>query len=494
MNRHAFNNEKYIKLQSEKILERISMFDKLYLEFGGKLFDDSHAARVLPGFGEDSKLKMLLEIKDKVEVVLVVNAMDIANNKIRGDLGIGYDSETLRLIDAFKEVGLFVSSVMVNQYDNQVEANKFIEYLESMDINTYKSYTIDGYPNNVNNIVSDEGFGKNEFVETSRPLVVITAPGPGSGKMATSLSQMYHEHKRGVKAGYAKFETFPVWNLPLRHPVNLAYEAATANLNDVNMIDPFHLEAYGETTVNYNRDIEAFPILEEIFNKIMGSCPYKSPTDMGVNMVGFCIDDDESVIEASKQEIIRRYFDTLIDMKLGKVDRKVLDKIETLMTQLKISSKIRKTVTVAKKKSKESDSPAFALELSDGKIITGRETKLLNAPSACVLNALKYLANINDEIPLISPNILEPILKLKGDLMTSDSNVLHLDEVMIALAMSATTNPLTHQALKQIPKLEHLEGHSTVILEANDKNTLRKLGILFTQSPKFATQGLFKNY
>lgn len=495
MKTKAFNNDKYIKLQSEHILERINKFDnKLYLELGGKLFDDGHAARVLPGFEEDAKLKMLLELKDKAEVIIVVNAHDIENNQIRGDLGIGYDGETLRLIDSFMNVGFDIAGVMINQFENQPDAIKFKEYLNSMGIKTYLSYTIFGYPHNVDKIVSDEGFGKNEYVKTKKPLVVVTGPGPGSGKLLVCLSQMYHENKRGIKAGYAKFETFPVWNLNLRHPVNLAYEAATANLNDVNMIDPYHLEAYGQMATNYNRDVEAYPILETILTEIMGYSPYKSPTDMGVNMVGFCIEDNKAVEEASKQEIIRRYFDSLCDIKTGKASRSELDKIELLMKQLKISSAIRKVVSGSRKKAKESQSPAFALQLEDGKIVTGRQTKLLNAPSACILNALKIYANINDDIPLISPNILEPILELKDGLQSEDKSILHLDEVMIALAMSATTNPLSHQALTQLDKLKGLEGHSTVMLEANDKELLRNLGISFTQSPKFRTKGLFKNY
>lgn len=491
----SFDNDKYIKMQSEKILERIKKFDnKLYLEFGGKLFDDGHASRVLPGFEVDSKLKMLLELKEQAEIVIVVNALDIQSHKVRGDLEIGYDSETLRLIDSFNSVGLNVSSVVINQFDNQPSVKKFKEYLDKMGINTYSSYTIAGYPNNTQYIVSDEGFGKNEYIETTKPLVVVTAPGPGSGKLSICMSQMYHEYKKGVKAGYAKFETFPVWNLPLKHPVNIAYEAATADLNDVNMIDPFHLEAYGETTINYNRDVEAFPILRSMFEKIMGKCPYQSPTDMGVNMVGYCITDEEGVSDASKSEVIRRYYDAMCDYKIGKIDQYVIDKIELLMSQLKIFPNDRKVVMAALEKSEQSDEPAFAIELENGEVIQGRRTELLNAPSSCILNTLKAMGGINDEIPLISPQILEPIIKLKVERLNDNHSRLNLDEVLIALAMSATTNPVSHMALNQLEKLAKLEAHSTVMLSSNDKSVLRKLGLRFTATPKFRDKGLYRNY
>lgn len=495
MSKLAFDNEKYIQLQSERILERISHFDnKLYLEFGGKLFDDSHAARVLPGFELDSKLQMLLQLKDKVEIVIVINARDIENNKLRGDSEIAYDSETLRLIDSFHKVDLYVSSVVINQYDNQESADKFRRYLDSKGINTYLAYTIDGYPNNVSYIVSEEGFGKNEYIETTRPLVVVTAPGPGSGKLSTCMSQMYHEYKNGVRAGYAKFETFPVWNLPLKHPINIAYEAATADLNDVTMIDPFHLEAYGVTTVNYNRDVEAFNILKSMFIKIMGECPYKSPTDMGVNMLGYCITDEEGVIQASKDEVIRRYYKALTDLKMGKAEPELVYKLELLMSQLQIEATDRKVVIGALEKAQKSNSPAFAIELEDGRIIQGRRTDLLNAPSACMLNTLKVLGNINDEIPLISPHILEPISKLKNEFLHEDSYRLQLDEVLLALTISATTNPLSHQAMLQLEKVRNLEGHSTVMLSANDRGILRKLGINFTESPVYLTNDFYSNY
>ena len=495
MSKLAFDNEKYIQLQSERILERISHFDnKLYLEFGGKLFDDSHAARVLPGFELDSKLQMLLQLKDKVEIVIVINARDIENNKLRGDSEIAYDSETLRLIDSFHKVDLYVSSVVINQYDKQESADKFRKYLDSKGINTYLAYTIEGYPNNVSYIVSEEGFGKNEYIETTRPLVVVTAPGPGSGKLSTCMSQMYHEYKNGVRAGYAKFETFPVWNLPLKHPINIAYEAATADLNDVTMIDPFHLEAYGVTTVNYNRDVEAFNILKSMFIKIMGECPYKSPTDMGVNMLGYCITDEEGVIQASKDEVIRRYYKALTDLKMGKAEPELVYKLELLMSQLQIEATDREVVIGALEKAQKSNSPAFAIELEDGRIIQGRRTDLLNAPSACMLNTLKALGNINDEIPLISPHILEPISKLKNEFLHEDSYRLQLDEVLLALTISATTNPLSHQAMLQLEKVRNLEGHSTVMLSANDRGILRKLGINFTESPVYLTNDFYSNY
>lgn len=495
MKKIAFDNDKYIKMQSERILERISQYDnKLYLEFGGKLFDDSHAARVIPGFHKDSKLQMLLELKDKAEIVIVINARDIENNKLRGDSEIAYDSETLRLIDSFSKRGLYVSSVVINQYEKKESTDKFRRYLDDRGINTYLSYTIEGYPNNVSYIVSDEGFGKNEYIKTTRPLVVVTAPGPGSGKLSTCMSQMYHEYKNGVRAGYAKFETFPVWNLPLKHPVNIAYEAATADLNDVIMIDPFHLEAYGITTVNYNRDVEAFNILQSMFMKIMGSCPYKSPTDMGVNMLGYCITDEEGVVNASKEEVIRRYYKSLCDFKMDKISKDVVYKLEILMSQLQIEPTDRKVVVAANEKAVQSNGPAFAVELDDGRIIKGRKTDLLNASSACLLNALKALGNINDDIPLISPHILEPISKLKNEFLNEDSYVLQLDEVLLALTISATTNPLSHQAMMQLKKLNELEAHSTVMLGSNDRNTLRKLGINFTEEAKSLTNDLYSNY
>lgn len=491
----AFDNDKYIEMQSSKILERIGQFDnKLYLEFGGKLFDDAHASRVLPGFEPDSKLQMLLKLKDKAEIVIVINANDIESNKLRGDLGIGYDSEVLRLIDSFESCGLFVGSVVITQFQGQAGALKFREYLDKMGIKTFLSYIIEGYPNNIPLIVSDEGFGKNDYIETSRPLIILTGPGPGSGKLSTCMSQMYHEYKRGLRAGYAKFETFPIWNLPLKHPVNIAYEAATADLNDVNMIDPFHLEAYGKTTVNYNRDVEAFPVVKAMFTKIMGSSPYQSPTDMGVNMAGNCIVDDKAATEACKSEVLRRYYNTICDLKLGKSSLSAVQKIELLMTQLEINPEDRKVVQAAKEKEELSSESSFAIELLDGRLVTGKRSKLLGAPAACILNALKILGGINDEIPLISPHIIEPINELKTETLHGRNPRLHLDEVLIALAISATTNPVSHQAFMQIGKLENVEAHSTVILDAVDKKTLRKLGLNFTSNPVFRTKKLYDNY
>ncbi|MFQ6862341.1 MAG: DUF1846 domain-containing protein [Beduini sp.] len=492
MKKIAFDNDKYVKLQSKHILERIGQFgNKLYLEFGGKLFDDHHAARVLPGFAPDSKLKMLLEMKDKVEVVIAVCAGDIEKNKIRSDMGITYDVEVLRLIDAFRDIGLYVGSVVITQYSNQPSADTFKSHLEHLGIKVFLHYPIVGYPNNVEIIVSDEGYGKNEYIETTKPLVVVTAPGPGSGKMATCLSQLYHDHKRGIEAGYAKFETFPIWNLPLKHPVNLAYEAATADLNDVNMIDPFHLEAYGETTVNYNRDVEIFPVLNAMFQKILGESPYKSPTDMGVNMVGYCICDDEAACAASNQEIIRRYYNTKVEFKKGHADEEAIRKIEIIMSTTNISTDMRRCVSPALKKAELTDGPAVAIELPDGSIVTGKTSSLLGASSSALLNALKKLGNINDEIPLISPSIIEPIQRLKINSLGNNNPRLHTDEILIALAISATTNPLSHLALQQLDKLKNCEAHSTVILSQVDMTTFRKLNMNLTCEDKYQTKKLY---
>ncbi|WP_276877166.1 DUF1846 domain-containing protein [Anaerococcus hydrogenalis] len=479
----AFNNDKYIKIQSEKIEERIREFDKLYLEFGGKLFDDAHASRVLPGFLPDSKLQMLKKLKDITEIVIVINANDIESNKIRSDLDIGYDSEVLRLKTSFEDLGFFVNSIVITQFDNQPSAIKYGKYLDSLNIKNYKTYDIEGYPNNIPNILSKNGFGKNDYIETQRDLVVITGPGPGSGKLATCLSQMYLENERGINAGYAKFETFPVWNLPLKHPVNIAYEAATADLNDVNMIDPYHLEAYGKTTVNYNRDVEAFPILKQMFEKISGSSPYKSPTDMGVNMVGFCIDDEEETIRACKNEIIRRYYNALVDFKLAKTDYKAVEKIELLMSSLNLEASDRKVSIVAREKQKEKNAEIFFFFFSDGKIVTGKKSKLMSSPAACILNALKEISGINDDIPLISPHILEPVLKLKEEILKERDESLSVNDVLIALSISATTNPVTHHALKNLNKLNGLDAHSTIILDESDKKTLLKMHFNFTQDP-----------
>ncbi len=494
MKKIGFDNEKYLKLQSEHILKRIAQFDnKLYLEFGGKLFDDFHASRVLPGFAPDSKIKMLKELSDKAEVVIVISAGDIEKSKVRGDLGITYDLDVLRLIDAFREIGIYVGSVVISQYAGQAVVDKFKKKLESLNIKVYIHYSIAGYPSNVPLIVSDEGYGRNDYIETTRPLVVVTAPGPGSGKMATCLSQMYHDYKRGIKSGYAKFETFPIWNLPLKHPVNLAYEAATADLNDVNMIDPFHLEAYGETTVNYNRDVEIFPVLSAIFEKIAGNSPYKSPTDMGVNMAGNCIVDDEVVIKASRDEIVRRYYATLCDHRLGVVNSDTVYKTELLMNQAGVTIEDRACVKAALEKAEETGAPAAAIELSDGKIVTGKTTALLGASAALILNALKAVGGIRDDIDLISRIIIEPIQTLKTGTLGNHNPRLHADEVLIALAISAATNPLAEHALKQVPLLSGCEVHSSVMLSEVDRNVFRKLKMNLTCEPQYQTKKLFHN-
>jgi len=482
----GYDNDKYIQTQSAHIRERIGQFGgKLYLEFGGKLYDDNHASRVLPGFQPDSKLQMLLQIKEQVEMVIVINADDIEKNKIRGDLGITYDRDVIRLVDVFRGFGLYVSSVVLTRYAGQSMAKAFQSRLEAMDIKVYHHYEIPGYPYNIAQIVSDEGYGKNDFIETSRELVVVTAPGPGSGKLAVCMSQLYHEHKRGVKAGYAKFETFPVWNMPLNHPVNLAYEAATADLSDVNMIDPFHLEAYGETTVNYNRDVEAFPVLVAMFERILGECPYKSPTDMGVNMVGNCIFDDDACIEASKQEILRRYYAALCDQKRGKdMDSQIL-KLEFLMKKAGVMLEDRKVATAALQKAEATGLPAAAMELPDGKIVTGRTSDLLGACSALLLNALKELAGLPDELHLIAPEVIGPIQHLKVDHFGNRNPRLHTDEVLIALSICAATDPKAEQAMEQLYKLRGCEVHSSVILSSVDEKTFKRLGVNLTCEPRF---------
>ena len=481
----GFDNEKYLTMQSEHIRDRISKFDnKLYLEFGGKLFDDYHASRVLPGFEPDSKLRMLMQLRDQAEIVIVISASDIDKNKMRGDLGITYDEDVLRLIDAFTERGLYVGSVCITRYAGQESAILFKNRLAKLGIKVYFHYSIPGYPSNIPLIVSDEGYGKNEYIETTRPLVVITAPGPGSGKMATCLSQVYHEYKRGVAAGYAKFETFPIWNIPLKHPVNLAYEAATADLNDVNMIDPFHLEAYGETTVNYNRDVEIFPVLQAMFEKIMGECPYKSPTDMGVNMAGNCIVDDEVCCEASRQEIIRRYYQTLVNIARGKSKEEEAYKIELLMNTAGVSVKDRKVVPAALKRAEETGYTAVAMELDDGTIITGKTGELLGACAALLIKALKHLAGIGEDVLLITPNVIRPIQRLKVDYLGSKNPRLHMEEVLIALSASTETNPLADLALKQLPRLRGSQVHSSRMLSAADEKTFQKLGVMLTCEPK----------
>lgn len=490
----GFDNDMYIKKQSEQILKRVDDFGgRLYLELGGKLFDDFHASRVLPGFKPDSKLQMLLKLKEHAEVVIVISAGDIENNKIRRDLGISYDSDVLRLMDAFTSAGLFVGSVVITQFDGQPAALKFKEKLMGLGIKVFMHYPIEGYPYNVRKIVSEEGFGKNEYIETSRPVVIMTAPGPGSGKMATCLSQLYHDNLRGIKAGYAKFETFPVWNLPLKHPINLAYEAATADLNDVNMIDPYHLEAYGISTVNYNRDVEAFPVLNAMFEKIEGKSPYKSPTDMGVNMVGYCITDDAVCSKASHEEIIRRFFTTLCDKKMGQQNDKAIAKIESLMNQAGISvESVRPTVKAAISKSKETGNrPAVAIELPNGQIVTGKTSDLLGAASAVILNSLKVIAGIDDKELLIQREIIEPIQSLKTSILGNHNPRLHTDEILIALTMSAVTNENAKKAFDVLTELKGSEAHATVILSQIDRDTFRKLGINLTCEPHHESKKLY---
>lgn len=488
----GFDNNKYLTMQSEHIKNRISQFgNKLYLEFGGKLYDDYHASRVLPGFEPDSKLRMLMQLSEQAEIVIVISAGDIEKNKIRGDLGITYDSDVLRLIDVFEERGLFVGSVVITQYAGQSGADVFKARLQKLGIKVYTHYVIPGYPSNLPLIVSDDGYGKNDYIETSRPLVVITAPGPGSGKMATCLSQLYHEHKRGIPAGYAKFETFPIWNIPLKHPVNLAYEAATADLNDINMIDPFHLEAYGETTVNYNRDVEIFPVLNAIFEKIAGESPYKSPTDMGVNMAGNCICDDAVCQEASRQEIIRRYYHALNGLVDGSSKEEEAYKIELIMKQAGISQTDRKVVGAALARSEETGGPAAAMELPDGKIITGKTSDLLGASAALLLNALKELAGIDHREHVISPAAIEPIQKLKTAYLGSKNPRLHTDEVLIALSTSAAKDQLAQMALDQLPKLAGCQVHTSVMLSPVDIKTFKRLSIQYTSEPRYEDNRVF---
>ena len=488
----GFDNDKYLEMQSKHIRERIALFGgKLYLEFGGKLFDDYHASRVLPGFRPDSKLQMLLQLKDDAEIVIVINADDIEKNKVRGDLGITYDLDVLRLIDAFGNVGLYVGSVVLTRYGAQSNAIAFENKLKSKGIKVYHHYNIDGYPYNVEAIVSDEGYGKNDYIETERRLVIVTAPGPGSGKMATCLSQLYHENKRGVKAGYAKFETFPIWNLPLKHPVNMAYEAATADLNDINMIDPFHLEAYGKTAVNYNRDVEIFPVLDAMFKRIHGSSPYKSPTDMGVNMVGNCIIDNDVVCEASNQEIIRRYYAALCEQKENMATGETIHKLDLLMKQANLTPDDRTVISAANKKAAETDNPAAAMCLPDGTIVTGKTSSLLGASAALLLNALKKLAGIDDPALLIPQNIIEPVQHLKVDHLHNRNPRLHTDEVLIVLSICAVTDPRAAKALDQLDKLRGCDAHSSVILSQIDIKTFKKLGVNLTCEPKYQVNRLY---
>lgn len=492
MRKTGFDNDKYLAMQSAHIKERIAKFGgKLYLEFGGKLFDDFHASRVLPGFAPDSKVRMLTQLKDDAEIVIVISAGDIEKNKVRADIGITYDMDVLRLIDAFRGIGLYVGSVAITQYAGQAAADAFKKRLTALGVRVYTHYPIAGYPSNVPLIVSDEGYGRNEYIETSRPLVVVTAPGPGSGKMATCLSQLYHEYKRGVSAGYAKFETFPIWNLPLKHPVNLAYEAATADLNDVNMIDPFHLETYGVTTVNYNRDVEIFPVVNAIFEKIAGESPYHSPTDMGVNMAGNCIIDDGACREASCQEIIRRYYQARCDVRMGRAEETCVHKIELLMNQAKITPENRPVIAAADALAEETGNPAAAIELPDGQIVTGKTSSLLGASAAALLNALKQLAGLPDELHLLPPLIIEPIQRLKTHGLGNHNPRLHTDEVLIALSISAATNPAADLAMQQLGRLKSCEVHSSVILAQVDDGVFKKLGMNLTCSPTHQTKKLY---
>ncbi|OON85450.1 hypothetical protein BXO88_12405 [Oribacterium sp. C9] len=494
MFKKGFDNDKYLKMQSEHIRERISKFGgKLYLEFGGKLFDDYHASRVLPGFQPDSKIRMLTQLKEDVEIVVVINAGDIEKNKVRGDLGITYDMDVLRLIDAFRSYGLFVGSVVLTRFDGQESAIAYQKKLESLGVKVYRHYPIQGYPGNLPLIISDEGFGKNEYIQTSHSLVVVTAPGPGSGKMAVCLSQLYQENKHGVKAGYAKFETFPIWNIPLKHPVNLAYEAATADLNDVNMIDPYHLEAYGKTTVNYNRDVEVFPVLNAMFQRIYGESPYKSPTDMGVNMAGYGIVDDDNCCYASRQEIIRRYYTALCNHRKGDGSQQVIDKLQLLMEQAGITTDARPVIAAAKQKAELTGEPAAAIELSDGTVVTGKTSTLLGACSAMLLNALKVLGGIEDSVNLISREIIEPIQHLKTEHLGNHNPRLHTDEILIALTICATTDENAEKAMQQLEKLKGCEVHSSVIISEVDARTFKKLGVNVTCEPQYQTSKLFHN-
>ncbi|MCI2057057.1 MAG: DUF1846 domain-containing protein [Oscillibacter sp.] len=488
----GFDAQKYLTTQSEQIRQRIAQFGgKLYLEFGGKLFDDYHASRVLPGFEPDSKMRMLLKLREDVEIVIAVCAGDIEKNKLRGDLGIPYDEDVLRLIDIFRSLGLYVGSVVLTRYTGQAAADAFLKRLGALGIRAYRHYPIAGYPSDVAHIVSDEGLGRNDYIETSHSLVVVTAPGPGSGKMATCLSQLYHDHNRGVTAGYAKFETFPIWNLPLKHPVNLAYEAATADLNDVNMIDPFHLEAYGKTAVNYNRDVEIFPVLAAIFEKIQGKCPYQSPTDMGVNMAGNCIVDDAACCEASRMEILRRYYTACVDRLAGKCDDTVVHKLELLEQQAGVTPDICPAVSASLLKAERTGAPAGALVLPDGSVVTGKTSSTLGAASALLLNALKALGGIDDQLDLIASSVLEPVCHLKTEYLHQGNPRLHADEVLMALTISALTNPLADLAQRQLPKLKGCDAHFSVVLSEVDQKLFKRLGVRVSCEPRYETKKLY---
>jgi len=490
--RIGFDHDRYTAMQSEHIRERIAQFGgKLYLELGGKLFDDNHASRVLPGFRPDSKMLMLLQLKEQVELVIAINADDIEKSKVRGDLGITYDAEVLRLIDAFRDIGLYVGSVVLTRWRDQHSAVLFKQRLENLGVRVFRHFPIEGYPYEVEQIVSDEGFGRNEYVETTRPLVLVTAPGPGSGKMAVCLSQLYQEHQRGVQAGYAKFETFPIWNLPLNHPVNIAYEAATADLEDSNMLDPFHLEAYGTQAVNYNRDVEIFPALNAVFQRIYGSSPYKSPTDMGVNMVGNCIVDDQACRAAACQEIIRRYFTARCAMVQGRAEQHEVDKLHRVMQKTGLTSDMRPVVGIARARAAETEGPALAVELPDGRIVTGKTSALLGPSAAVILNALKALGGIDEEIDLISPTVIEPIQSLKCDYLGNQNPRLHSDEILVALSICAASDEKAALAMAQLPQLAGCEAHSTVILSQVDDNIFRRLKVNLTCDAKYQTHKLF---
>ena len=489
----GFDNDLYIKKQTENIMARIEKFKgKLYLEFGGKLFDDYHAARVLPGFDVNGKIRLLQELRDKTEIIFCISAGDIEKTKVRADLGIGYDMEVLRLIDDITAMGISVNSVVITQYTGQPAADAYAKKLTSRGVKNYIHRPIDGYPMAVDHICSDEGYGSNPYIETTKPLVVLTAPGPGSGKLATALSQIYHEYKRGIMAGYAKFETFPIWNLPLKHPVNLAYEAATADLNDVNMIDPFHLEAYGETTVNYNRDVEAFPIVQNILERITGDRNfYRSPTDMGVNMAGYAIFDDAAVRDAACEEIYRRYYKAACDAKQGRCPESTLRKIESILRQLDITPDSRSVVKPALERQQAENRPAAALQLPDGTMITGKSSNLMSASSATVLNAIKALAGLDSNLLLISETVLKPLLRLKIDYLGSRASVLKVDDVLAGLAVSAATDPAAAKALAALPGLRDCDMHSSQMLHSGDEGTLRKLGVRITTEPVYPGKDLF---
>ena len=488
----GFDNDKYLTLQAEHIRQRRAQFGgKLYLEFGGKLFDDYHASRVLPGFQPDSKVRMLATMRDEVEIVVALCAGDIEKNKMRGDLGIRYDDDVLRLIDVFRSMGFYVGSVVITRYAGQRAADAFIQRLTALGVRSYKHYPIEGYPSDVSHVVSDEGLGRNEYIETSRSVVVVTAPGPGSGKMATCLSQLYHEHKRGIRAGYAKYETFPIWNLPLKHPVNLAYEAATADLNDVNMIDPFHLEAYGVTTVNYNRDVEVFPVLNAIFERIQGTSPYKSPTDMGVNMAGFAIVDDDCCQQASRQEILRRYYAAMVSRAQGKCDEVPVRKLELVMQQGGVTAEICPAVAAALRKAEETGAPAGAMVLPDGKVVTGKTSELLGASASLLLNALKHMAGIDPELDLISSSVIAPISHMKTAHLGHHNPRLHSDEVLIALAMSGVTNPFADRVQDKLQSLRGCDAHFSVIINDEDASLYKNLGINVSCEPKYEVKKLY---